>query len=562
MHRLNPLLNTDFYKCCHASQYDPRIVKIVSYYTPRMSRIDGRDSIVLFGVQGTIKEWLIDTFNEWFFKRPLQEVVDEYNNYVGNGIGEDTYDIQRIIALHKLGYLPLQIRSLKEGSKVNIKVPMFEISNTKPEFAWVTNAVESLISANTWHPMTVATIGDIYFEVATEAFKLTVDDNIRPETGMCDFAFRGEESPEGGTRASAGWLLSFAYTATVSALAYYEDYYNTPAKLGLAHGLPSTEHSVMCSSAAIDGDEITMIKRLLTKVYPNRSFTMVSDSYDYWGLITNLLPQCKEEIMSHKGFFGIRGDSGDPVDIVCGELDVPMYESVLEARKAQFGIPANATGSQIFRVGDDFYEGFVEGYMGDNQEWLSNVSVEKYEPSVEELGTVEMLYRLFGGHINTKGYKVINEHLKAVYGDSITITRAKEIYRRLARKGFAANNVSLGVGSFSYQAIEQVQNGRRVLSPLTRDTYGIACKATYCELEDGKEIPIFKNPKTDKDNFKKSQKGCCVIYKDDKGQYVYEDGFSFRESLDDKRNLLQTVFYEGDCFNETTLVEMRKELHG
>jgi nicotinamide phosphoribosyltransferase len=134
---------------------------------------------------------------------------------------------------------------------------------------------------------------------------------------------------------------------------------------------------------------------------------------------------------------------------------------------------------------------------------------------------VQTIYELFGGTTNSKGYKVVNPKLKAVYGDSITIPRAKEIYRRLKEKGFAANNVSLGVGSFSMECIEEEGEDRVVLKPFTRDSFSIAIKATYGRInKDGeeKEIQIYKDPKGFSQ--KKSLRGLCVPYLNENGEIV------------------------------------------
>lgn len=252
----------------------------------------------------------------------------------------------------------------------------------------------------------------------------------------------------------------------------------------------------MCSNYAVDGDEITLLRRLLMEIYPNTSFSCVLDSYDYWNIIDNVLPQLKKEILEHNGCMLMRGDSGDCVEVVTK--------------------------------------------------------------------TVFKLWKIFGGTINSKGYKVLDPHVKAIYGDSITVQRCEEIYKILMENGFACSNVALGVGSFSFQCIEE--DG--VLKPFTRDTFSSCIKATYCEI-DGKPFPIFKNPKDG--GFKKSQKGCCVVYEDEVRlidesyggtELKYQDGFTWDEACADPRNILKTVFKDGVLTKEFTLAEVRANLHG
>ena len=487
MVKVNPMLLIDFYKAVHAEMLPANITKSVSYFTPRMSRVKRWDKVVMFGLQGFIKTYLIDYFNNQFFKRPFDEVIHEYKRIMDASLGADTYKIDKIEKLHRLGYLPIEIVSLPEGIRVPMKVPMFGITNTHQDFAWLPQSLESLISAEMWHPMIAATVGYTYRKIVDEYYQLTCDDFVPRAKALGAFDFRGEECTDSAIKAGAGWCLSFVNTATVPTIPYLEQMYNCDCtKDSVAYGSPSTEHSVMCSNYAVDGDEITFLRRLLTEIYPNTSFSCVLDSYDYWNVIDNIIPQLKDEILNHNGCMLMRGDSGDCVEVVTK--------------------------------------------------------------------TVFKLWEQFGGTINSKGYKVLDPHVKAIYGDSITIQRCIEIYRILKDNGFACSNVALGVGSFSFQCIEEYGE----LKPFTRDTFSSCIKATYCEI-DGIPTPIFKNPKDG--GFKTSQKGCCVVT-EKRGVLSYEDEYSWNGAKNHEKNILRTVFKDGVIYNEQSLHEIRDRLHG
>lgn len=496
MYKINPLLESDFYKQVHWNQYPKGVTKVVSYFTPRMSRLKqfGENHLIMFGLQSFIKEFLIEDFNENFFSRSKEEVMAEYKHLMDNTLGAGLYGEERIAALHDLGYLPLEIKALPEGTRVPIGVPMFEISNTHPAFAWLTNAIESVISCEMWHAMISANVGYMYRRIVDKYYDLSCDDNIPHRKALGDFSMRGQESKRSAYKSSAAWLLSFVNTATVPAIDFLERYYNCDcSKEEVGFGAVSTEHSVMCSNFAVDGDEITMVKRLLTEIYPNTSFSMVSDSYDYWNLVDNLLPQCRDEIMNHNGCLLVRGDSGDPVEVVTQ--------------------------------------------------------------------TVFHLWEQFGGTVNSKGYKVLDPHIKAIYGDSITPTRAEQIYNILIENGFAASNVALGVGSFSMQCLEAFEENTNLpgFSPYTRDTFGIAIKATYAEDENGTPIPIFKNPK--ESSFKKSHKGCVIVLRGDDDELYAFDEKNFEDTYS-AGNELATVYRDGDIVKSYSLADVRNRLHG
>ena len=142
----NPLLCLDFYKTCHAEQYPKGLTKMVSYYTPRMSRLSDTDKVTLFGLQAFIQEYLIEAFNDHFFNVPFDSVLKEYDRVLGATIGTKGVGEKRLRELHDLGYLPLQIRAVPEGTRTNIKVPQIEISNTHPNFVWLVNTIETMLS--------------------------------------------------------------------------------------------------------------------------------------------------------------------------------------------------------------------------------------------------------------------------------------------------------------------------------------------------------------------------------------------------------------------------------
>lgn len=538
---MNSILMTDFYKATHMMQYREGITHFTSYLTPRGSRFDSINGMVVFGIANFVNEYLINNFNENFFNLIPEIIEYEVIDTLCNGLGYPTEmasrTVEKIVELYKLGYLPIELNGLPEGTICPMGVPAIEIRSTHKDFAWVAQSIESLLSCEFWHPAVSATIGHEYAKIAKAAYKETVDDTISYRTAMCDFSMRGQESNASAVASGAAFLASFNNCSTIQSRAYVRENYcdEKPVVMG---GLTSTEHSVMCSDFAICGDERETYRRLLTEVYPNTSFAAVCDSFDFWNIVTNILPSLRDEIEAHNGFLGVRHDSDEPVHALCGIQRVEI----------------NDYGYRIGLEDDADFEDFIYDFVNDSwPKWetkpfevyfhyYQRPSEEGYDGKVfegvyriipiefefgercfevvklrdtmtwEDKGMVQALYELFGGYTNEKGYKVINPKIKAVYGDSITIPRAKEIYRRLKDNGFAANNVSLGVGSFSMQCLEE--NG--ALKPFTRDSFSIAVKATYCiyvnENGEAIEIPIFKNPKGCEG--KKSLKGLCRVVED------------------------------------------------
>ena len=540
------ILKTDFYKVTHMQQYNTGITHFTSYLTPRGSRFKNIDKMVVFGIANFVNEILYKDFNENFFGKHWLDIYEDLIEVLHNGLHYSLPTIKetelKIKKLHELGYLPIELNGLPEGTLCPMGVPAIEIRSTHPDFAWVAQSIESILSCEFWHPAISATMALEYKKIAKAAYDKTVDDDISHMTAMCDFSMRGQESYDSAVASGAAFLTSFYNCSTIESRRYIRENYKDTNPVRV-NGLTSTEHSVMCSDYAICGDERETFKRLLTEVYPNTSFAAVSDSYDFWNVVTNILPSLREEIEAHNGFIGIRHDSDEPVHalcgiksinlnkILCGEPEVNNFEDfeslVYEIVNDDLHFDEVEEVYFEYKFKDITYKGvfdiipYVESYDHKGREWIAyETTFLREERTPEDKGMVESLYELFGGYTNSKGYKVMNPKLKAVYGDSITIPRAKEIYRRLEEKGFAANNVSLGVGSFSMECLEE--DG--VLKPFTRDSFSIAVKATYCIYNDNgeeKEIFIYKDPKGC--SGKKSLKGLCRVVENYEGIKVVQE---------------------------------------
>ncbi|QDW19249.1 nicotinate phosphoribosyltransferase [Flavobacterium sp. KBS0721] len=478
---MNPLLLTDGYKVDHRRQYPDKTTLVYSNWTPRKSRIEGLDEVVFFGLQYFIKKYIIHDFEEYFFKQPKEEVIKKYSRRINNYLGENQVGTKHIEDLHDLGYIPMVFKALPEGVSVPLRVPMFTMYNTIPEFFWLTNYFETLLSAVIWLPCNSATIAKEYRKVLDKYAGETSSVPEFVDWQAHDFSMRGMGGIEAAITSAAGHLLSFTGSDTIPVIDFFEDYYNANSDNELIAGsVAATEHSVMCMGTT-EG-ECETFKRLVTEVYPKGIVSIVSDTWDLWKVLTDYLPRLKEDIVAREGKVVIRPDSGDPVDIICG----------------------NPNG----------------------------------KTEQEKKGVIELLWDVFGGTTNAKGYKELIPQIGAIYGDSITVARATQIAERLKEKGFASTNVVLGIGSFTYQYN-------------TRDTFGFAMKATYGEV-DGEGRAIFKDPITD-DGTKKSAKGLMKIDLVD-GVYHLTDDVSWEE---EKQGELKEVFRDGKLLVDQSLSDVR-----
>jgi nicotinamide phosphoribosyltransferase len=505
---MNPLLLTDFYKIGHPFQYPQGTQTVYSNLTPRKSMMKGVDEMVFFGLQYFIKEYLEVRFNRDFFNRPKDEVMKEYKRTIVNSLGAHLPSYKHIEDLHDLGYLPILIKSIPEGRSAPMRVPVLTIVNTLPEFYWLTNFIESLMSAVIWQPCTSATIAKEYRRILDSYGEKTGIPSEFIQWQGHDFSFRGMSSLESAITSGMGHLLSFTGTDTIPAILGLEKYYNADSDKELIGGsVNATEHSVMCAGDK-DG-EFETFKRLITEVYPTGIVSIVSDTWDLWEVLTDFLPRLKDEIMARDGKVVIRPDSGDPVKIITG-----YFNHELE---------------------------FTKESLEAGEKWTGRVAKGSWIKEPEQKGVIELLWDVFGGTINEQGYKVLDPHIGAIYGDSITLDRANEICSRLERKGFASQ-VVFGIGSFTYQYN-------------TRDTFGTAMKATYVKI-DGEGREIYKEPVTD-DGTKISAKGLLQVV-ENSGTYELIDQVTWQEEIHSK---LQPIFQDGNLLKEYTLKEIRENIN-
>jgi nicotinamide phosphoribosyltransferase len=482
---MQPLHSKDSYKIDHRNQYAPGTSGIYANWTARSgkhSNIPGSRGVLFIGLQGILKEYFIEEWDKGFFQKDVGEVASKYKRRI-EGILNKKMDVSHIYDLHSLGYLPIEIKALPEGSFVPYGVPMITFKETESEFFWLVNMLESVFSCEMWQPITSATTY-YYFR---NLFEYWADYTGSPKD-FCkyqghDFSMRGMSCRQAAAKSGFSVLAAGSRgTDNIPGIDYAEDYYQANSdeeEIGVS--VPATEHSVMCSGGK--NDERETFLRLITEVYPDGMVSVVSDTWDFWGVVTKTLPSLYSEIMGRDGKLIIRPDSGDPVKIICGDSEAP------------FGSP-------------------------------------------EYKGLIECLWETFGGSTTSKGFKVLDPHIGAIYGDSITFQRAKQILEGLATKGFASCNIVLGLGSYLFQNV-------------TRDTHGFAMKTTLAKIN-GVRIPIFKDPKTD-DGTKKSAKGYLLVTNQG-GAYKLTDEVDINQ---EGHGCLRLVFRNSKLFNEDSLKTIR-----
>jgi nicotinamide phosphoribosyltransferase len=434
---------------------------------------------------------------------------------------------------------------------------------------WLPNYLESWLSTELWKTTTSATMARVYRKIIDEYADLTGGSKEFVAFQGHDFSMRGMSGVADAAKSGAGHLLSFFGTDTLAAVEYINEHYHGESTF-VGCSVPASEHSVM--STETKEEELEVFRRLI-KMYPSGVVSLVSDTYDFFQVVTKFATILKDDILNRvpdsMGLAKVvfRPDSGDPVKIICGEniatLDLPEEDhSNLEmigrwaeddlrdrvANETEHGQPGDESPEDIFRVGNKYYKVkiSIEWNRYDKQYYYMDesrvLSVEEVTLTPEQKGAVECLAEIFGTTTNDKGYKTLNQRVGLIYGDSITVERCEEILKQLKAKGFASDNIVFGIGSYTYQY-------------QTRDTLGFAMKATY-RVTNGKGVSIFKDPKTD-NGTKKSAKGLLCVQKSTDGEYLLVDQVTLE---DETHGELKTVFLNGKIIADDSIETIRNRL--
>ena len=519
-------MQKDVYKEFHSRAYHPDVTEVYANFTSRsgkLSNIENNEKVVFVGLQYFIKSYLQE---EWaaFFKLEKSIAVANHKRILSAMLGY-TVDVSYLEDLHDLGYLPLKVKALPEGTLVPYLVPPITIVNTKVGFQWLTNMIETVLSCENWPIQTSATTSVAYLKVFKEfAQKTGLSMDFVPFQGH-DFSFRGMFGKHAAAMSGFGHLASgLVGTDTIPAVLFAEEYYGANVEQELVGcSVDATEHSVTCSW--IMEGEVAFFKYLMKEQSPKGVLSVVSDTWDFWTLVTEYLPQLKDDIMARDGTLVIRPDSGDPVKILTGYIMAPeadyatLFNTQAEAEKSII-----ENGNEAYCWNNEYF-----GIENENEAAIQLMHC-------EVKGLIECLWDIFGGTNTDKGFKLLDDHIGAIYGDAITLNRQRQILQRLMNKGFASK-VVLGIGSYSYQYV-------------TRDTHGSAVKATSV-VKDDKRIAIFKDPKTD--TKKKSAKGLLKIERIN-GELTLFDNVTEEE---ESQGLLDVVFEDGKLIKETTLQQIR-----
>lgn len=452
----NLILSSDSYKFSHFRQYPPGTQTVSAYLEARTNPFS--PSVLFFGLQAFLLDYLAPA------ARVTAEDVEEAEALItAHGV---PFNAEGWREIAQVGYLPLEIRALPEGTVAPCAVPLIEVVNTDPRFCWLATFIETSLLRAVWYPTTVATLSQKAKAIILAGLRKSSDDPAgQIPFKLHDFGARGVSSGESAALGGLAHLVNFRGTDTVEALVAARRFYSEPMA---GFSIPAAEHSTMTSWGR--SREVDAYANMLS-AFPSGLVAVVSDSYDLDTAVRDIWGgQLRERVLSRDGTLVIRPDSGDPVTTPVRVLD--------------------------------------------------------------------MLWERFGGSVNSKGYRVLDRHVRVIQGDGMNLKTIGLLADAVMTAGFSLDNIAMGMGG-------------GLLQQVNRDTLRFAMKADAIEDVDGVWHDVSKAPSTDLSKSSKAGRQAVVV---ENGVLVARRKDLTPEALDQ----LRPVWRNGTLLVEDTLGIIRE----
>lgn len=298
------------------------------------------------------------------------------------------------IRVENHGRLPLRIKAVPEGTPVPVNNALMVVENLVDYAPALTTAVESLLT-HVWYPSTVATLSRETFKVIKEYMEKTGPSTAGYQFKLHDFGYRGVAGDEAAGIGGFGHLVNGLGTDTLQAIEIAHDFYHSPLE-SIAYSVPATEHSIM-SALGPDG-EASIIEKMIN-LYPAGILSVVADTFNYYRFVEEYI--CKR------------------------------FKAAILNRKPAGNV--NAT----FVIRPD------------------SITPEHPTPEALVVWTLDTLWEHFGGTMTPKGYKLLDNHVRVLWGDGINKNGIETILHGALLAGYAADNMVFGMGGGLLQKVHR-----------------------------------------------------------------------------------------------------------
>jgi len=351
----NLILNTDGYKPSHYLQLPPKTTQVYSYIESRgatqkddvpftktlsplvnqnhdsifMKDFNGfliRKSLIWFGTQASLQQ---------IFDKPItNEDIAEAEFYIKNvcNMPFNRTGWEYILKMHD-GYMPLEINTIPEGTRVPLSQGLLNVTNTDPLVPWLPAYFETPILRDAWYMSTIASYSWHCKQIIAAYMRATSDNLDSLAWKLHDFGARGVSTEQSAGNGGMAHLINFYGSDTFAGIVNGFKYYG-PFMTGT---IPASEHSTITAWGR--EHEALAYENMLRMFDSYPIMACVSDSYNIYNAVENIWGgSLRENVEKYKGTLVIRPDSGDPVTVILKCL------TLLENR---FGTTYNTKGFKV-----------------------------------------------------------------------------------------------------------------------------------------------------------------------------------------------------------------------
>lgn len=311
--------DTDGYKISHWLQDPEGMTDSQGYAAARTDK-----ETIVFSAQYILQQIKVPTLEE---VEVIKYIFDNF--YAGEGI----FNYEGWKAVAELGYIPLSVSAVPEGTLLDGGCAYMFIKPTLPDFQWMRGWFENQL-LRTYYAATVVTNSYKVKQILAKWLRKNGTIESLPFK-LVDFGSRGASSKETAGIGSCANLLNFVASDTFVGATYAFDFYGAKFD-GLIGTIGASEHGTTTVYGRT-GEKSFYEKMIKVFGKEGAAFANVIDSYDQkqaLNYILSLVPTLK----ASGATMIIRLDSGDAVD-----NPVMMTQYALEL----FGYEVNDKGYKV-----------------------------------------------------------------------------------------------------------------------------------------------------------------------------------------------------------------------
>lgn len=349
--KTNIVADTDAYKYGHHKFINRGLTEQYTYLEARAGA--KYPETVFFGLSAIIQKHLLSPVTLADIQEAIKISVKAF--------GYNTVDVETWTKVAELGYLPIEIKAVPEGTVVPVNNVLMTVRSTETWFAKACNLLETTLM-RVWYPSSIATRSYNIKKGLTPLFKKT-GTLAGLDFSVVDFGLRGATSMDAGELGGMAHLICFCGSDNMRAGRGLAAYYGGDFKI---RTIVASEHSVALSYGRAHEKEY--LKMMLT-AFGDVPVSIVIDTYDAHGFIRNHVsdPEILAIIRARKSRVVFRPDSGIP------ELIVAQILSLLADI---FGYSFNELGYKV--LNDNI--GIIQG------DGMDEVSIIKLYETIIQMG--------------------------------------------------------------------------------------------------------------------------------------------------------------------------------